>query len=411
MCNCDGKFTGIILCGLGFLFIFRSYELSDAIEATYSSLHGPISTIIIYVIFALSNFLAPILTRAVGSRLCMIIGSLFYLFFAFFTYWRIGIVIYIFNIILGIGFSFLWVGGSTFILNNSEKHEISVNSAIFWTLLHIDPIGNSFGLLISSNVNDWSNSIHAIIFAELGLFAFLFLQCPLKKSVDRESFQLYCKDVCVCGDFLKKSKLGFMSFLFFYAGLSLTFSNVHQTSLSYITGGHLEFLDLTKFYFGVGNIFAGIFIAGCAYKTLDETKIIAIGAATHLFTYIFVFFNIPARAHLNDMEVAACWHKLAHLCSIGLGIGNACINTQIYVLIYKFYPDKIPEAVSIYKLAQLSGMLFLMLLAAYFRLSILILVCLLFLIAAFCTFFHVMQLYTREKCPAVASRETVDASV
>ncbi len=77
--------------------------------------------------------------------------------------------------------------------------------------------------------------------------------------------------------------------------------------------------------------------------------------------FVGVFLNIPNDAPLEDGDTSDTWSApiitppwewLAMICSLLLGFGDACYNTQAISLLGGVYPDEAGPAFAIFKFVQ-----------------------------------------------------------
>ncbi|KAF8371680.1 hypothetical protein PRIPAC_78109 [Pristionchus pacificus] len=135
-----------ILLGLGQLCMFTGYDTQQTIvESVMHSVHdrrpetidahaGYYGIAVVFAVTNISNLAAPWALGILGSKYCLLLGSmLFSLHIAsfFFVHW---IPFYITSGLLGLGHALFYTGHGGYTTEHSTKATIGRNSALTWAL-------------------------------------------------------------------------------------------------------------------------------------------------------------------------------------------------------------------------------------------------------------------------------------
>lgn len=76
-----------------------------------------------------------------------------------------------------------------------------------------------------------------------------------------------------------------------------------------------------------------------------------------MFSYFMIFLNIPDSSPMEPSDTGTTYiinssAYLAIACSLLLGFGDACYNTQIYSLLGSVFTDNSSAAFALYKFVQ-----------------------------------------------------------
>ena len=75
-----------------------------------------------------------------------------------------------------------------------------------------------------------------------------------------------------------------------------------------------------------------------------------------MISFFMIFLNIPDNSPMSPAAAGTTYivssAYLAMVCSLLLGFGDACFNTQIYSLLGSVYPDNSSPAFALYKFVQ-----------------------------------------------------------
>ncbi len=150
-------------------------------------------------------------------------------------------------------------------------------------------------------------------------------------------------------------------FYFFYMGMQLTFySGVYGPSLGF-TESFPDPKSLTGLHgilIGVGEICGGLTfgIFGHVTNKIGRYPVVVLGTVLQFVAFVGIFLNIPNDAPLGTTQDTGYLDPpivgIAISCSVLLGIGDACYNTQTMSLLGGIYPDQAGPAFAIFKFVQ-----------------------------------------------------------
>lgn len=141
---------------LAFFLIFLGFGAVHQYTTTYFAQLGVrntgfISLILIYLFFALTNLVSPILVSKFGAKRCMIFSSPFYMLYIIIFLVKSIFLLYMTSIFLGIAASFLWTAQASYLIRVSNAKSYGTNAGFFISIFSIGPaVGILFmGLLIN----------------------------------------------------------------------------------------------------------------------------------------------------------------------------------------------------------------------------------------------------------------------
>ena len=414
------KLFNVILLGLSFLLMFTGFQTCGMISQTVLNSYindtkindtiqfhgnGYTSLAIIYIVFALANWLAPSVVSVIGPKYSMVVGGITYtLYLATFIHpftWSL----YLASVIIGIGAAIIWTGQGTFLTLNSDDVTMGRNSGIFWALLQCSLlIGNIYVFFSWRGVQDITYVQRIPLFIGLTsicglgtLSLFLLKTPPMLSTISSETTEstenLVAPEDCfeqtaeatsnqelpveiertrtmeaweaflASIKLFKTKEMLLLSVTFFYTGLELTFfSGVYTTSVGATKafGNDSDHLvGLTGIFIGVGEIVGGGIFGILGKKTVryGREPIILLGGLCHFASFFLIFLNIPDNAPISktgtkDLGYIDPNTDLAVACGFLLGFADACFNTQCYSIIGSTYPKNSAAAFALFKFEQ-----------------------------------------------------------
>jgi len=376
----DRRFLNVILLGFGFMFVFTAFQTMGNIEKTIlDSIRqddntfqgdGYTSLAVIYAVFAVCNWLAPSIISITGPRITMIIGAVTYcLFIASFLVPKTWLL-YLASCVIGFGAAIIWTGQGNYLTLNSDSMTISRNSGIFWAMLQASMFfGNLFvyfqfqGKTHIDADTRLSVFIVLLVLAAIGI-VFLLLLRPAQNSDGEmvrkdEGGPLHALKRAF--DLLLTKEMILLSLTFFYTGTELSFfSGVYSPSIGFtrqLGSDVKQLVGLSGIFIGLGEVFGGALFGILGTKTIrwGRDPIVLFGFLIHIISFFLIFLNLPNSAPFGDTDEAAFMESSAYvaiLCSLFLGFGDSCYNTQIYSILGGVFPEDSAPAFALFKFTQ-----------------------------------------------------------
>lgn len=359
------QLVNVLLLGTAFHLIFFSFQTSVFIQQTvvtsikskpeYNfSGDGYVSLCITYIVFAISNWLAPSMIALTGLKLGMFLGSLTYALYAASFIYPSNILFYAAAALIGLGAGPLWTAQGSYLAQNSDPETSGRNAALFWSLLQSSILfGNIFVYLAFSSQTTISDETRYVVYGVLtgvcSLGALVILTLRDKTS------SVVISDVSSSGAFdqfkdaLKLSRTPSMillSFAFLFTGQLLSFfTGVYGTAVGATSQFGLDskkYIGLSGVFIGIGEIVGGsIFgLMGAKFsRSLGRDTIFVLGYLITMAAAVLIYLNIPPDASLVERSVGPTLIEpkiwIAMLSSSLIGFGDACFNTQIYSLLMR----------------------------------------------------------------------------
>ena len=141
----DVKLYNVIVHSVAFMAMFTAFQTSSSYQATMlkdilgDKNIGFNSLAIIYVVFALANFVATPIVDKFGSKWCMVASGLIYALFISAFLDPMSWAIYVVSALLGFAAAVLWTAQGHLLTQCSDDTNRGRNSGIFWCVpVHSD---------------------------------------------------------------------------------------------------------------------------------------------------------------------------------------------------------------------------------------------------------------------------------
>ncbi|KAL4239617.1 DUF895 domain membrane protein [Mactra antiquata] len=386
----DIRLYNIIVLGLSFMLIFTAFQTASMAEksvldsakndtensnGTKFTGDGYTSLSIIYVVFSVSNWLAPSVIVITGPKWSMFGGSLLYFLFILSFLKPMNWALYTVSGLVGFGAAILWTGQGNFLTINSDSETISRNSGIFWALLQCSLLfGNAYSHFVlqgSETITEGERNKLFIGLAGAALLGSLMLLLLRKSRREGGSIVNLNSSQPMVDSPLHALKRSFylmgtkemllLSIVIAYTGLELTFfSGVYSTCISdtNIFGDQAKgLIGISGMFIGVGEIIGGTLFGLLAKSTNRKGRdiIVMFGYVVHMACFYLIYLNLPAKSPIGATDDSAKItpnEYVAILCSFLLGLGDSSFNTQIYSLLGFMFPEDSSPAFAIFKFIQ-----------------------------------------------------------
>nr|CAD7442538.1 unnamed protein product [Timema bartmani] len=325
-------------------------------------------------------------------------------------------LLYLASCVIGFGAAIIWTGQGNYLTLNSDSETISRNSGVFWAMLQASMFfGNLFVYFKFQGKTHIDHDTRLVVFIVLIVLAaigivFLLLLRPAQNA-DGERSQ---SDWLIALLTVEGIELSFFSGVYSpsigftlqmgsnakqLVGLSGIFIGVGEVVGKYqsvhsdvrrelITDGSENMIcgaaQAVERMVGVGTVqvwrkdataehrvsqncqtnltpclcpTGGALFGILGQKTIrwGRDPIVMIGFVVHILSFFLIFINLPDAAPFGDTNGLAFISSnqyLAMLCSLLLGFGDSCYNTQIYSILGGIFPEDSAPAFALFKFTQ-----------------------------------------------------------
>uniref|UniRef100_A0A8C5SHN9 UNC93-like protein MFSD11 n=1 Tax=Laticauda laticaudata TaxID=8630 RepID=A0A8C5SHN9_LATLA len=387
------KQLNIIVLGIAFMFMFTAFQTCGNIAQTvitnlnHTDFHGSgyTSMAVIYGVFSASNIISPSVVAVIGPQLSMFISGIFYSLYIAIFIQPITWSFYTASVFLGIAAAVLWTAQGNCLTINSNENTIGRNSGIFWALLQFSLFfGNLYIYFAWQGKTYISESDRRTVFISLtvislvGTLLFFLIRTPNETISEEEESSAETIADNMSGqsktsramDAIKRSfklcatkRILLLSVPTAYTGLELTFfSGVYGTCIGAIKKFGVEgksLIGLSGIFIGIGEILGGgIFGLLSKNNRFGRNPVVMLGIVVHFIAFYLIFCNIPNDAPIASMEGTDSIafmkpsKEVAIFCSLLLGFGDSCFNTQLLSILGFLYSEDSAPAFAIFKFIQ-----------------------------------------------------------
>ncbi|XP_067617752.1 UNC93-like protein MFSD11 isoform X2 [Eurosta solidaginis] len=356
--------------------------LLDSIDKEDNNFSGDgyTSMAIIYTTFSVCNWLAPSFISFTGPRVAMLVGSLTYTLFMITFLFPSNWLLYLSSGILGAGAAITWTGQGNFLARCSDVSTISRNSGVFWALLQSSMFfGNIFVYFQFKDKEHIDAGTRGMVIgvltavAILGIVFLAALRPMADNSIGTSEAQRQIQEqrtgwgsavyaLKSAGRLFITRDMLLLSVAFLYTGMELSFfSGVYGPSIGFTKKIHntpKEIVGLTGICIGAGEVFGGGLFGILGKKTtrFGRDPIVITGYVIHMMAFFLIFLNLPDNAPFKDTEDISYLDPprpwIALICAFMLGLGDACMNTQIYSMLGGVYVKNSVGAFALFKFTQ-----------------------------------------------------------
>ncbi|MBI5393224.1 MFS transporter [Candidatus Woesearchaeota archaeon] len=191
----------LYLVSFAFSFIFFGYNAVQQFIAGIFELDGNkniafISLAIIYCVFILSMFLAPLIIQKIGTRKSMLYSALLYASYPLAVASKNILFLYSASFLVGLGAGTLWNGLKVHIISISKKEEYGRNLGIFYFFVSF---GTVLGVLLTSILIERTSLfiimlVHTIMILVSSCFLFMTKEVTLPKNIVENNLLLFFRE-------------------------------------------------------------------------------------------------------------------------------------------------------------------------------------------------------------------------
>lgn len=138
------------------------------------------------------------------------------------------------------------------------------------------------------------------------------------------------------------------------------FSGVYSPSIGFtlsIGEGAKQLVGLSGICIGIGEVTGGVLFGLLgSNRRFGRDLIVVTGFVLHIVSFGLIFINLPNAAPFGDTHDVSYLNpplvSVAMTCSLLLGFGDACFNTQIYSMLGGVFAKNSAAAFAIFKFTQ-----------------------------------------------------------
>jgi len=373
------KMFNIFLLGLCFCFVFTGFNtlsqtqnlIYDGAESYVDNFHvnGLVTNGIVYGCLAFASWISPSIVVALGSRVAMILAATTYLFYMANFFILVPWLIYVANVILGIGAAVIWTAQGNLLANNSDPTTITRNSGVFWAMnMSSSFIGNTLAFFLFKDedvISESTKNVLAIILTSVsgaGALLMLFFRPTPWAEKAKVSMVDTLKD---SGKLFITPRMALFTLTLFYTGLNQAiWGGVLTSSIGFTkmleTGdfSSKSLAAISGIIVAAAEVIGGILFGFMGHLTVKRGRhpIIILGFVLSMVAYVLMLINLPSDATIDETEadaiIGAPSLALAYTTSFLLGFSDACFNTQVISILGGVFVEQSASAFGIFKFVQ-----------------------------------------------------------
>lgn len=373
-------FISLLTLGFGFTLLFTAFQtgsqVSELVFKSYdkehdTSINAYNGAVVLYIVFAMANWIAPSIISIVKPKLSLIGGAACYTIYLSMFLYPSNAVLYIYSVIIGIGAAVLWTAQGTLMVAYSNKETMDRNANIFWaqfqTCLIIGPLYVFFTWHGKDEIADSDRiTLYSILtgLAGASMVIFALLRQPSSGAVVSSGDRSLKHAVDAFKNSIKLAftkQMGLLMLPMAYSGFILSmYSLVLPTSV-----GSTAALPDAKSLVGLVGLLVGVgeIVGATSYGFLTKWFpkwargfIILFAMTCHLTSFVLIFIALPADAPFGNLTDEPTYVQptafIIGTISVLLGLGDSAFNTQIMGILGHLYKDDSAPAFALYKFAQ-----------------------------------------------------------
>uniref|UniRef100_A0A1B6CC64 UNC93-like protein MFSD11 n=1 Tax=Clastoptera arizonana TaxID=38151 RepID=A0A1B6CC64_9HEMI len=377
----DRKLFNVIFLGVCFMLLFAAdYTVTNMQKTLIVSIHeenpdfnidGYTSLGITYTIFALALWFGPSVVSVTGPKYGMAIAAVGYTIYILAFNLEKAWAIYAVTVIGGIAGGILWTAEGNYLVLNSDAKNITRNVGIFWAFLQSSSLlGNLFTFYkFEGKARIDGETRRQVIYvlgavAALSILSFLLLpnsnskRSAGKNNVLSNTGPLY-ELKKTWSVFITKDML-ILNIMFCYTGLQHAFTyGVYSPSVGFTNafGNQAkQLLALSGIFIAVGEVLGALCQVWLSKRIVhikqNRSIVIIFGFFLQITAYCITYINLPNTSVFGETGEKALIKPnaiLAILCSLLLGCGDSCLNTQNFSIIAVLFPKDSAQSCALYK--------------------------------------------------------------
>jgi len=283
----------------------------------------------------------------------MLIGGLGYTAYAGQMLYLADWLLYLCAVLNGVGAAMLWTGQGTFLAINSDQATVGRNASIFWALYQMSGVtGNIAVFLLFQGVEVIEKGTRISTGAALTAMCFtgqvltLFLRpTPWEEQKEKKKINPF-QSFLSCLKLLRTSDMMKLSFSFLYSGFETSFwAGVLPSCIGFtqkLGDGRKSTMGLCSIMVSIGSMSGGLALAALksGINRRGRDPVIVTGYILHTCAYFLCLLFLSHLAPFGETEeesYVAPRKEVLLLVATLMGVGDACLNTQIISILSGAY--------------------------------------------------------------------------
>ena len=275
----------------------------------------------------------------------MLIGGLGYTAYAAQMLYLTDWLLYTCAVLNGIGAALLWTGQGNFIAINSDSNTVGRNASIFWALYQMSGVTGNIavfillqGVLVIEKETRVNTSIALTAMCFTGQVLTLFLRPTPWQDKKEKKQSNPVQSFTSCLQLLGTKDITRLSLSFLYSGFETSFwAGVLPSCIGFtqnLGSGRKGIMGLCSIMVSIGSMSGGLILAALkgGINRRGRDPVVLCGYIFHTLAYFLCFLSLP---HLSSFGETVTDSYLVPrmevllLVGILMGLGDACLNTQI----------------------------------------------------------------------------------
>ncbi|XP_039280863.1 UNC93-like protein MFSD11 isoform X2 [Nilaparvata lugens] len=315
--------------------------------------------------FTVTLWMAPSIVAVIGIRSSFLFASIGYTLYIIAFNVEEAWAIYGGAMLCGFGAGILWTAEGKYLVQNSDQRLMARNVGIFWVFFALSTFyGNIYAYFeLDGKVYIDRATRHLLIYVLTGISSVSILMFMLLRPVKKEQEIAESEGPITA---LKKTWAVFttkdmliLCIMFLYVGMQQAFvTGIYSPCIGFtLKFGTVskQLVPLSGLCSGVGSLIGGstqILMSDRISQYRAGRSVAAlVGFASQLLAYSLILLNLPNSSvfgNTNELAIIESSTYIALACSVLLGLGDSCYNTQIYSLMAEMFPHDSAQSCALY---------------------------------------------------------------
>jgi MFS family permease len=332
------RFYNVLMLGFSFMTVFTAFNTTQGYMTTFHEKAGFWSLCVLYIFFAFSNLISPVVVSRLGPRMGLFLGAIPYAIFVLAACFTSDAALIITAGVLGIGAAILWTAHGTF-LTQCAGNDMGFYSGVFFGIFQMNGILGSLiaASLLQVGLDQFWTFFILFVIAVIGVIMLCYLlpiQTHQVSSVEQtESLSMILRSTFAV--LLDKRMILFIPISLF-SGFSMS---LYLGLIPPIIG--VKYLGWVLALFGVAEVLGSI-IFGKWADLLGKRPVMLTTYAIHASALVCSFFIYSAQPYMFFVTMFFA------------GLGDAGLNTSIYAILgsANYFKSQAAYAFAAFKLIQ-----------------------------------------------------------